>query len=230
MRNAYTMYPFKQAHLMMLGLHNRRAPDTSCFMTKGKPSALATRIAQGSIVAASASVFSRLGVAAARVEDILEAAGIARRTFYKYFTGKEDVLAALYEVATDELLKAIVSGASAKGDTLDAVRGALDVYLDYHVENAALLRVLVEQAIRSDSPLAPGRQRFRKELYRILDEAVRARTGEVHDPMLYAALVSALEGVSLELLSAGATTDDVVRAKRVVHLVMDRVLLGNLDT
>lgn len=191
-----------------------------------KQGGLAARIAQGGIVAAAAGVFARRGFASARVEDILEAAGIARRTFYKYFGSKEEVLAALYDVATRELLDAVAeAGASEGRDALDAVRRGLDVYLDYHVENAALLKVLVEQAIRSDSPLAEGRRRFRKELVRILDAAVRARTGEKNDPMLYAALVSALEGVSLDLLAGGGAKGEVARAKRVMHLVIDRVLL-----
>jgi len=202
----------------------RNPGGTSRIVSVG-PGALATKIAQGGIVAASAAVFTRLGFAATRVEDILDAAGIARRTFYKYFAGKEDVLAALYEVATGELLKVVVSkAASGSGDALNAVRAGLDVYLDYHVENAPLLKVLVEHAIRSDSPLAAGRRRFRRELGRVLDEVVRARTGEEHDPMLYSALVSALEGLSLDLLWSGASPGDVARAKRVMHLLIDRVL------
>lgn len=191
-----------------------------------KQGALATKIAQGGIVAAAATVFARLGFATARVEDILAAAGIARRTFYKYFDGKEGVLAALYDLATGELLKAI-EGAGEGDDPLAGIRRGLDVYLDYHVENAALLKVLVEQAIRSESPLAAGRRRFRAELARAIGAAVRDATGETHDPMLYAALVSALEGVSLDLLATGAAAADVARAKRVMHLLVDRVLLGS---
>jgi len=195
--------------------------------------ALTTRLAQGGIVAAAVEVFARLGFAATRVEDILEAAHVARRTFYKYFGGKEDVLAAVYDLATSELIKAMRSaeganqrrdGRSGAAEALDAIRRGLDVYLDYHVVNAPLVRVLVEQAIRSDSPLAPARRRFRADLTRLLDDAVRASTGETHDPMLYAALISALEGLSLDLLASGADAKEVERAKRVMHLILGRVL------
>ncbi len=188
-------------------------------------SALSTKLAQGGIIAAAAEVFARQGFAAARVEDLLEAAGIARRTFYKYFTGKEEVLAALYELATTELYKAVASAATS-GDALGAVRAGVDAYLDYHADNARLLRVLVEQAIRSDSPLSPLRRRFRDELAQLIDAAVRARTGEVNDVMLYTALISALEGLSLDLLSSGASSNDVTRAKRVMHLLIDRVTVA----
>ena len=193
-----------------------------------KPSPFETRLARGAILAGAVTVFARLGFASTRVEDILEAAGIARRTFYKYFDGKEAVLAAIYEVATDELLTEMRSAATAFGDPLDAIRRGLDVYLDYHVENAALVRMLVEHAIRSDSPLHPARQRFRQELVRLIGQAVRATTGEKHDALLYAALVSAMEGVSLDLLASagarGVSTAAIGRAKRVMHTILTRVL------
>jgi AcrR family transcriptional regulator len=187
-----------------------------------RSSPLSTRLAQGGVVGAAAKVFARLGFASTRVEDILEAAGVARRTFYKYFTGKEDVLAAVYDLATGELLKALRHAPA--GAPLEMVDHGLDVYLDYHVENAALLKVLVEQAIRSDSPLAEPRRRFRNEVASILDGVVRGATGEVHDPMLYLALISALEGLSLDLLAARPNAADVKRAKAVMHLLARRVL------
>ncbi len=186
------------------------------------PSAL---VAQGAIVGAAVGVFVRLGFTATRVEDLLLATGIARRTFYKYFRSKEEVLAAVYELATGELLKA-VRGAGARGEgPLDAMRGALDVYLDYHVDNAPLLKVLVEQAIRSDSPLSPLRRRFREELVALMSAGVREATGKQHDPMLYAALLSALEGLSLDLLARGATVGEVRRAKRVMHELLAKTLV-----
>jgi AcrR family transcriptional regulator len=181
-------------------------------------------LAQSVIVGAAVGVFARLVFAATRVEDLLEAAGIARRTFYKYFRSKEEVLAAVYELATGELLKAIQSAGVAGQGPLEAMRGALDVYLDYHVDNAPLLKVLVEQAIRSDSPLAAARRRFRNALVEIMREGVKAATGAAHDPMLYAALISALEGLSLDLLARGAPVDEVRRAKRVMHELLSKVL------
>ena len=87
--------------------------------------------------------------------------------------------------------------------------------------------MLVQQAIRSDSPLHAFRQRFRQNLIELLDAAVRTSTGEHHDPMLYTALVSALEGVSLDLLSSEAGPREVARAKKVMHLLLERTLLAD---
>ncbi len=187
-----------------------------------RTAALATRIHQAGVVAAAATVFARLGFADTRVEDILAEAGVARRTFYKHFTGKEDVLAAVYDLATSELVRGMREVESP--DPLSAVRRGLDLFLDYHVENAPLLRVLVEQAILSDSPLAAARARFRDDLVHILDVAVRATTGEAHDPLIYRALLSALEGMSLELVAGDVSPTRVERTKRVMHLLLERVV------
>lgn len=186
--------------------------------------AVTTRPTEGAIIAAAVETFAQKGFATTRVEDILQAAGVARRTFYKHFRGKEEVLSAIYDLATTELLKVMQGAARVESDPLDTVRRGLDLYLDYHVANAPLVRVLVEQAIRSDSPLAGARQKFRHDLVSLLDVAVRASTGEAHDPMLYAALLSALEGLSMDLLATGARAADVARAKEVLHLLLARVL------
>jgi AcrR family transcriptional regulator len=183
---------------------------------------LTTRIAQTGIVAAAAGVFARLGYEATRVEDILEAAGIARRTFYRYFRGKDDVLAALYELATGELVKAVRSEVTSDAPA-EGIKRTLDLYLDYHVENAALVRVLTEQAVRSDSPLFEHRRRFRDELAKILSDSLRTK-GEKHDPMLYLAILSAIEGLSLELLAEGADATKVKRAKKVMSFLLARIL------
>ena len=116
------------------------------------------------------------------------------------------------------------AGAAGVGGPLEAMRSAVDVYLDYHVDNAPLLKVLVEQAIRSDSPLAAMRRRFRSALVDLMREGVKTATGADHDPMLYAALISALEGLSLDLLAHGAPVVEVRRAKRVMHELLAKVL------
>jgi AcrR family transcriptional regulator len=184
---------------------------------------LSVRAARNAIVASAMGVFGRLGFAATRVEDLLGAAGIARRTFYKHFGSKEDVLASIYELTTHELLRAVDRESDADADPLAAVRNAMDGYLDFHAQNGTLLRILVEQAIRSDSPLAPLRKRFRARLVEVLARAATARGRRAFDPLLGVALISALEGVSLEILEKGATAADVARAKKTMHGLLGAV-------
>ena len=187
---------------------------------------LTARVVENGILAAAMKVFARRGFAATRVEDVLEEAGVARRTFYRYFTSKEDVLAAVYELATGELLRALDDAAESVVDPLSSVRAGVDLYLDFHVENAGLLRVLVEQSVRSDSPLAGHRRRFRAHILRVLVQAAETRGVAPLDGFTYVALVSALEGVALELLEGAASPSDVARAKRAILALVESGLGG----
>jgi AcrR family transcriptional regulator len=185
------------------------------------PPSLTARVVENGILAAAMKVFARRGFAATRVEDVLDEARVARRTFYRYFTSKEDVLAAVYELATGELLRALDEASESVLDPLSGVRAGVELYLDFHVENASLLRVLVEQSVRSDSPLAGHRRRFRARILSVLVRAAEMRGVAPLDGFTYVALVSALEGVALELLDGAASASDVARAKNAIHTLVE---------
>ena len=177
--------------------------------------------AADAIVDAAASLFSASGTAT--VEDVLRAAGVSRRTFYKHFRNQDDVLAAIYERVTSELTAAVA--AANHPDPIAVLRTAFDAYLTYHVQNHRLLRQLVERAIRSDSPLHPLRAAFRAALVELVDAAVQRSTGRSSDPYVYLMLISGIEGLSLEILEpAELDRADVERARRVVHATLDALL------
>ncbi len=180
------------------------------------------RLAHAGILAAALGVFERKGYGAARVEDILHAAGIARRTFYRQFKSKDDVLVALYGVAVGEILAAM-RDVEDEDDPLRGVHRAIDVYLDYCTTNARTLRVVLGQAMQVDSPLAPMRRSFRAAVVRLLAEVARRKKKDLA-PVVFVALLSALEGLSFELLEAGATAADVASARQTAHALLAKVL------
>lgn len=187
------------------------------------PPSMSARAVESGIVVAARAVFARRGFVATRVEDLLDEAGVARRTFYRYFTSKEDVLAAVYELAMAELLGAI-ERASSVADPSIGVRTVIDRYIDFHVEHSDLVRVLFEQSARSDSPLAAHRRRFRTQILRTWARLASTRGATPVEGFTYVALVSALEGVTVELLESDRAAGDVERAKDVVFAVVDRAL------
>lgn len=190
-------------------------------MASAPPLPLSTRLGRGAVLAAAIEVFERKGFAQARVEDILEAANIARRTFYRHFKSKEEVLAALFEVAAGELLGA-VREAGSDSDSLAGIHRAIDLYLDYHLRNAGTLRVLIGESMRPDSPLHAMRRTFRAALVQVLDHSAR-KQGKQLAPFVFVALVSALEGLSVELLETGVTPSDVHVARQTVHALLAKV-------
>ena len=86
---------------------------------------LRLQLARADIARASIAVFSKLGADATRVEDLLAAADVARRTFYKHFRSKDDVLAAIYEMVSRELLATIEAHRDAGADPTAGVRSTL---------------------------------------------------------------------------------------------------------
>jgi AcrR family transcriptional regulator len=187
--------------------------------------AVPARLARNAIIAAAAKVFARRGIAATRVEDILGAADVARRTFYRYFTGKDDVLAALFEVWTSELVRAVEDArARSPADPLAGIRGGIDLYLGFYRSGPPVLRELVELAMSSTSPLAPRRKWLRGEVVRLLDQAVRDHDGRKLDPLVYYGLLGALEGLSIELGDPATTAADVERAHAAIHAILDHTL------
>ncbi|MGA5896473.1 TetR/AcrR family transcriptional regulator [Streptomyces venetus] len=59
------------------------------------------------IARAAAGLFVRHGLRATRAEDIAQAAGIAPRTFYRYFATKEEAVAPLYAVGAQRWVEAV---------------------------------------------------------------------------------------------------------------------------
>lgn len=187
--------------------------------------AVSAQLARSAILAAAAKVFARRGIAATRVEDILAAANIARRTFYRYFASKDAVLAALFEVWTAELVRAVEDArARAPDDPLAGIRAGIDLYLEFYRTGPPVLRELVELAMNSASELAPRRKWLRREVVRLLDQAVRDHDGRALDPFVYYGLLGALEGLSIELGMPGTTGADVDRARAAVTAILDHTL------
>nr|WP_079051460.1 TetR family transcriptional regulator [Streptomyces curacoi] len=75
------------------------------------------------IARAAAGLFVKQGLRATRAEDIAQAAGIAPRTFYRYFATKEEAVAPLYEAGAERWAKA-VSDAPAELDVPRALEHA----------------------------------------------------------------------------------------------------------
>jgi AcrR family transcriptional regulator len=182
---------------------------------------LDNQVVRGTILAGATRVFARQGIVATRVEDILEEAGVARRTFYRYFASKEDVLAALYDVWTGELLRAIEAARNdAPDDPLAGIRRGIDIFLGFFRASGRAVRELVELAMRSDSLLAERRRWARGEIIKILDDAAHVTLRKRLDSFVYYGLLGALEGIALEVSSDA----DVERARRVLHGLVDQTL------
>ncbi|HBP0833937.1 TPA: TetR family transcriptional regulator [Pseudomonas aeruginosa] len=197
------------------------------FEDLGGYGALARQAAQGegplvghlqrtNIQLAAIPVFTRKGVAETTVNDLLEAARVSRRTFYKYFAGKLEVLESIYHSAVQLLLARFGGLRSEAGSDEDWLRAMVSLFFDYHLAVGPIIRMMQEEALHAGSPLAAHRQRAHLKIIELWAE----RLG---DALTYRVLIWAMEAASLELLNAS----DPLELPRVKRVLGD-LLVGTL--
>lgn len=157
--------------------------------------------ARGMILQGGAIVFAERGVRAASVDDILKAAGVSRRTFYRLYQGKEDVVEALYRIGTDALLDACAAAIARESDPLRQIQGCIDAHLRNARQLGRLVFVLGGEAQRQESSLHARRMEVQEAIVAQLQRGVKG--GTVVDPLLLRAIVMTLEGVTRLVLAEG---------------------------
>ena len=110
------------------------------------------------VISASRVVFSRSGYRGATVQEIIEEAGIARATFYKYFSGKRQVfselinafLKILYDTARDYML-------TETDDVevfIERISESLVLFYTLFLENRELMTVYFQEVFVHDPELS----------------------------------------------------------------------------
>jgi AcrR family transcriptional regulator len=169
----------------------------------------------------TARVIARKGIAATTVQDILEASGLSRRTFYQSFGNKDEALYALFEIVTDAMLKTI-RGAATSLDPVERMLQTADAHLTLWQANARLSFVLQTESMRAGSPLGPLRQRTLDALCADGVSVHEQATGQSVDPLLFRAMLLALEGLLSHTAEAAEVTQERIRC--VVEPLVRRLL------
>lgn len=113
---------------------------------------------RGALVAAARRLFGARGYAAVGTEEIVQAAGVTRGALYHHFSGKPDLLEAVYrqiEAESTERVAAVVLGSGQSGP-LGAMRMGIEVFLD------DCAKPEVQRIVLHDAPAVLGWDRWRK--------------------------------------------------------------------
>jgi len=153
------------------------------------------------------------GYARVAVADVVERAGVSRKTFYEQFANKEECFVAAYDDGVDRLLAAIDAAlATLAPDWLAAARRAVEVYLDAMAASPAFARAFLIEALGA-GPVALARRRAVQDRFAAQLEAVhrraRADIPEIPEvpPHTFQAVVGAVnELVTAHVLERGAQT------------------------
>jgi AcrR family transcriptional regulator len=168
------------------------------------------------------------GYARVTVADVIERAGVSRKTFYEQFANKEECFLAAYDAGVDRLLAAIDDAlAEPTPDWLAAARRAVEVYLARMAASPAFARACLIEVLGA-GPAALARRdvvqnRFADQLAAIHRRA-RADISEIPGlpPTTFRAAVGAVgELVTAHVLEYGAPTlPELTDAILDVHLAL----------
>jgi AcrR family transcriptional regulator len=119
------------------------------------------------LLVAMADAVAAKGYVAVAVADVIERAGVSRRSFYEHFSNKEEAFLAAYELVLDQLLSGVTS-AFATGETWTSrVRRGLAAFLNLLAAEPVLAQVCVVEALAA-GPRALARRSAAMEAFQVL--------------------------------------------------------------
>jgi AcrR family transcriptional regulator len=119
------------------------------------------------IMDAIAELTAEQGYDATKIGDIVRRAGVARKTLYDNFEGKEEVFLAAFDAAVDEAMQRIEADcAEVEGDWEERIEAGLASFLRYVAENPALARMCMIEAL---SATQAATERYEEAMQRFVD-------------------------------------------------------------
>jgi AcrR family transcriptional regulator len=165
------------------------------------------------MLAAMVQAVGDKGYARVAVADVIERAGVSRKTFYEQFANKDDCFLAAYDASVDELLAKIDEALEAIApDWLTAHRAAVETYLHTLAASPAFARALLVEVLGAGtealSRRAAVQERFAAQLENVHRRARQdiPEIPEVPPHTFFAAVGAVNELVTAHVLEHGAQT------------------------
>ncbi|MBI5479193.1 MAG: TetR/AcrR family transcriptional regulator [Deltaproteobacteria bacterium] len=176
------------------------------------------------ILRGAAAAFGRLGYARTSVQDILQVAGVSRRTFYRVFRSKDDVFYLLFDQSVETALQLIRDAVAAADTPAAKVEAGLQAYLGAHLAIGPLARVLLLEQFPPGSTFGRRREAAVEAFIQLIEHEYRGLRRERLDPLLIRGVVAAIDYVAIQLVGESRQgAFDAERGKR----VMDRILAAS---
>lgn len=180
------------------------------------------------ILAHAVAVFQRKGIDNTTVKDFIEEANVSRRTFYKYFKNRVDVLESLYQIGAELQTLRFITVIRSCLDMDEVVRKSVDLYFDFHGSLGRIISSVQEDALRSSSPLHKHRRNALRESARVLTSELERLTGESYEELQIYSALWALESSSLHLLNDTASDSETIDYyKKSMQTVVKSILAGH---
>lgn len=188
-------------------------------------------VVRAMVLQGAAKVFAARGVRSTGVEDILQASRISRRTFYRVYESKEDVLLALYRLGTELLLQRCRVALEKETDPLRQAERCIDAHLQTAAAQARLVFVLGGEAHRQESLLHARRIEVHEALASMMASRARETSPKPPDKLLFRGILFALEGITRLVLEEGdegrrVSTESLERARAIMLRIATAAIAG----
>ncbi|MDQ2939709.1 MAG: TetR/AcrR family transcriptional regulator [Actinomycetota bacterium] len=191
-----------------------------------RPHAERSEATRGRIVEATRTLFRERGYEAVSTSNILRAAGVSRGGLYHHFSGKDDVLLAVFEAVERDLLERLAQQAVEQPTAFAALRAGAQAYLDECLASEELQRIGLLHA-RRVLPWDVWREMAMGYGLGLTVETVRAaiEAGEMRgeDPEAMTQLIVA---ALIEAATMIVFADDQTRERERVGAAVDTLLEG----
>ena len=177
------------------------AEETGDFTTEVELSPSVIKILSGALDAIASRGVRRLSMS-----DIIDASGVSRGTLYRYFSNKDEVLAAVSEYVCVGFENGIRDAGQGIADPIDRFRAVMRFYARYTQDNTPDRVFQVEPAFH----LAFFRSRFARyklAVREVLDPVFDHLDGLIGDPINRDAFVETLVRTQLSTLLVPASDD-----------------------
>ncbi|TBO31161.1 TetR/AcrR family transcriptional regulator [Aquabacterium lacunae] len=162
---------------------------------RGRPprSAAETEAIRLQIQQAAAQVFGEHGYHGVSVELILQACGLSRPTFYRYFPNADAVIDRVLKEANDALIHDVVTAIRKAALPMDKVEAGLLAWRDWGARQGPLLKAIFAEIHDVHSPAAAHRQRVLQALEAELNATMVVLGRPPFDPLQIATFVIGVE-------------------------------------
>jgi AcrR family transcriptional regulator len=172
----------------------------------------------------SVRLFNRKGYRDTTMEEIAAAVGMPTSGIYRYITGKNDILAAIYRRAADRLSSEASSILGAVSDPEGALTGLIDAYVKRSFDHPELAYVYYTERVN----MAPADQKILRNLQRATVESWVRLLTEIRTDWTVGQARFAVHAAMALVIDVGRLVhyDNSVESRVAVSRLLDLTLLG----
>lgn len=188
------------------------------------------------LLKAATRVFAKRGYRAASISDIIDAAGVARGTFYLYFRSKQDILFAVIEDLREQQ-KVFIAQLSeqehrdTRANPREQARQGFLAWLRFYNQRRDALKILLREANLIDTALEPKRAEVRRAVGEFLTGRIRRLQSEgvyqraISPEVVSHFLIGMIDELALTYLQKGSKPDLEWLAEQCVSFELDGLLI-----